>query len=267
MEAAIRSVQQVGPPGQRADTGPSPQPPPTMSFQQRVPPGAAQIHRSVDASQSYSRGGPSPSQSAPRSAASPLSPPRPGPGAGAANYPPFAGAPAREAPLRYGQNNSYYRENLYTRVPQVPQVSEYHRSVPVVSVSSSIPAPISIANSMEPVQQQPTRHRISLLPHNPDYLQSRSVQQSQSAQSDSGPPAFKKIRLNDTSQPAQSPLNVDTRDPPVSSGAYHPQVEAISPTLPSDPTEELRATKDDLLQQIAKVDMEIDKAEKKIAST
>lgn len=47
MEAAIRSVQQVGPPGQRADTGPSPQPPPTMSFQQRVPPGAAQIHRWV----------------------------------------------------------------------------------------------------------------------------------------------------------------------------------------------------------------------------
>lgn len=45
MEAAIRSVQQVGPPGQRADTGPSPQPPPTMSFPQRVPPGAAQIHR------------------------------------------------------------------------------------------------------------------------------------------------------------------------------------------------------------------------------
>ncbi|EDS36389.1 nuclear receptor co-repressor 1 [Culex quinquefasciatus] len=221
---------------------------------------------SVDASQSYSRGGPSPSQSAPRSAASPLSPPRPGPGAGAANYPPFAGAPAREAPLRYGPNNSYYRDNPYTRVSQVPQVSEYHRSVPVVSVSSSIPAPISIANSMEPVQQQqPTRHRMSLLPHTPDYLQGRSAQQSQSAQSDSGPPAFKKIRLNDTSQPAQSPLNVDTRDPPVSSGAYHPQVEAISPTLPSDPTEELRATKDDLLQQIAKVDMEIDKAEKKIA--
>jgi nuclear receptor co-repressor 1 len=40
-------------------------------------------------------------------------------------------------------------------------------------------------------------------------------------------------------------------------GAYHPQVEAISPTLPSDPTEELRAKKDDLLQQITKVDNEI----------
>lgn len=266
MEAAIRSVQQVGPPGQRADTGPSPQPPPTMSFQQRVPPGAAQIHRSVDPAQSYSKGGPTPSQSAPRSAASPLSPPRPGPGAGAANYPPFAGAPAREAPLRYVQTNSYYRENPYTRVSQVPQVPEYHRQVPVVSVSSSIPAPISIANSMEqPVQQQSTRPRMSLLAHNPDYLQARSAQQPPPAPSDTGPPAFKKIRLNENSQPAQSLLNVDTRDPPVSSGAYHPQVEAISPTLPSDPTEELRATKDDLLQQIAKVDVEIDKTEKKIA--
>ncbi|XP_055601175.1 uncharacterized protein LOC129750017 isoform X2 [Uranotaenia lowii] len=266
MEAAIRSVQQVGPPGQRADTGPSPQPPPTMSFQQRLPPGAAQIHRSVDASQSYSKGGPAPSQSAPRSAASPLSPPRPGPGAGAASYPPFAGAPAREAPLRYVQNNSYYRDNPYTRVSQVSQVQEYHRQVPVVSVSSSIPAPISIANSMEPVLQQSTRPRISLLPHNNEYLQNRSVHQQQHSSSDAGPPAFKKIRLNENSQQsAQSPLNVDTRDPPVSSGAYHPQVEAISPTLPSDPTEELRATKDDLLQQIAKVDMEIDKAEKKIA--
>lgn len=117
---------------------------------------------------------------------------------------------------------------------------------------------------MEPVQQS-TRPRMSLLAHNPDYLQTRSVQQPPPAPSDSGPPAFKKIRLNENSQPAQSLLNVDTRDPPVSSGAYHPQVEAISPTLPSDPTEELRATKDDLLQQIAKVDMEIDKAEKKIA--
>lgn len=264
MEAAIRSVQQVGPPGQRVDTGPSPQPPPTMSFQQRVPPGTTQLHRSVDTTQGYSKGGPSPSQSTPRSAASPLSPPRPGPGAGAASYPPFAGAPAREAPHRYVQNNSYYRENSYTRVSQVPQVPDYQRQVPVVTISSTISS-ISLANSFDPVPSSIRPPRISLLPHNPDYLQSRSIQQAPPAPSESGPPAFKKIRLNESSQSAQSLLSVDTRDTPVSSGAYHPQVEAISPTLPSDPTEELRATKDDLLQQIAKVDMEIDKAEKKIA--
>jgi nuclear receptor co-repressor 1 len=50
--------------------------------------------------------------------------------------------------------------------------------------------------------------------------------------------------------------------------AYNPQVEAISPTLPPDSMQEdaaFRATKDDLLQQIAKVDREIAKAESEIA--
>lgn len=43
MEAAIRSVQ-VGPTGQRADTGSS-QTPPSISYQQRIPSGASPIHR------------------------------------------------------------------------------------------------------------------------------------------------------------------------------------------------------------------------------
>lgn len=80
-----------------------------------------------------------------------------------------------------------------------------------------------------------------------------------------GPPAFKKIRLTENHSQSPPPLlKVDVRDPP-STGAYHPQVEAISPTPPNDPSEELRATKDDLLQKITKVDMEINKAEKTIA--
>jgi hypothetical protein len=74
----------------------------------------------VDSGQTYNKGGAQQSQS--RSAASPLSPPRPGPGAAAA-YPPFPGAPARGAPLRYGQQSPYgtsvsFRDNPY-RVPQV----------------------------------------------------------------------------------------------------------------------------------------------------
>lgn len=62
-------------------------------------------------------------------------------------------------------------------------------------------------------------------------------------------------------------LKVDTRDqvPTMSSsGAYHPQVEAISPTLPPDPQDEWRAMKDELLQKIAKVDIDIQKVEKQI---
>lgn len=79
-----------------------------------------------------------------------------------------------------------------------------------------------------------------------------------------GPPAFKKLRLSENHSQSPPPLlKVDVRDPP-STGAYHPQVEAISPTPPNDPSEELRATKDDLLQKITKVDMEINKAENTI---
>jgi hypothetical protein len=44
--------------------------------------------------------------------------------------------------------------------------------------------------------------------------------------------AAKRLRLNQNPTPAPKPmlLKVDTCDPLVSSGAYHPQTEAISPT-------------------------------------
>jgi predicted nuclease with TOPRIM domain len=51
-------------------------------------------------------------------------------------------------------------------------------------------------------------------------------------------------------------------------GVYTPQTEAISPTLPEPNTQEdaaFRSTKDDLLQQIAKVDREIAKRESQIS--
>merc|ERR1712198_557928 len=69
-------------------------------------------------------------------------------------------------------------------------------------------------------------------------------------------------------QPIQ-PLVIDTSDTNHSSreSTYNPQVEAISPTLPSDPRDEspLRSTKDDLLKHIEQVDREIAKAESSIA--
>ncbi|XP_055691455.1 uncharacterized protein LOC129794670 isoform X3 [Lutzomyia longipalpis] len=71
---------------------------------------------------------------------------------------------------------------------------------------------------------------------------------------------IKRIRLGE----APGMLKIEVPDAPPAAGAYHPQVEAISPTLPGDSAEELRATKDDLLQQISKVDSEIGKVEKSI---
>ena len=250
----------------------------------------------MDTPQSYSKGGSQPSQTS-RSAASPLSPPRAGPGA-ATTYPPFSGVTAREAPLRYVQQIPYggavsFRENPYARVPQVPQQVDYHRAAPVVSVPNNN---LSVSVGPPPpttMDSQSHRPRISLLPtHSNDFSQTRGYIAQQP--DPGGQPAFKKIRLGETTAPTNSIqpqqqqqqqqqvqqqqqqqqvtppsappplLKVDTREP-ASTGAYHPQVEAISPTLPNDPSEEFRATKDELLQQIAKVDMEINKAEKTIA--
>jgi len=62
------------------------------------------------------------------------------------------------------------------------------------------------------------------------------------------------------------PLRIETRESSKEPG-YHPQVEAISPTPEDRPAErdDVRSTKDDLLQKIAKVDREIAKAESQIA--
>lgn len=75
----------------------------------------------------------------------------------------------------------------------------------------------------------------------------------------SGPPAIKKIRLTENHSQSPPPLlKVDVREP-LTTGSYHPQVEAISPV------EELRATKDELLAKITTVDAEIQKAERTIS--
>lgn len=304
MEAAIRSSVQVGgpPPGQRApDTGPpsqqtQPTPPSGISYQQRIPSGASPIHRPVDTPQSYSKGGigpPQQQQPTSRSAASPLSPPRPGPGA-ANTYPRFADVTAvREAPHRYVQQSAYgigqvqqFRENPYARIPQVPaQVQDYHRAAAaapvVVSSNNSLPVvSVGPANTMEAMPPQgppPTgppppssRQRISLIPppqHPSEYMTNAGRPPTQAPPDPGGQP-FKKLRLGDTNHiPPVQQLKVDTREHrPATTEAYHPQVEAISPTLPNDPVEERQRTaKDELLMQINKVDLEIVNTENTLA--
>ncbi|XP_030747632.1 nuclear receptor corepressor 1 isoform X1 [Sitophilus oryzae] len=74
-----------------------------------------------------------------------------------------------------------------------------------------------------------------------------------------GEQPFKKIRLTDKDV---QPLRIDTRP-----GTYHPQTEAISPILPEQVSQEdqaFKTTKDDLIQQISKVDREILKVEQQI---
>lgn len=76
-------------------------------------------------------------------------------------------------------------------------------------------------------------------------------------------PPCKRLKLGDAKPDLHTPLRVDT-DRARSGPAYNPQVEAISPTLPSENLRDespLRSTKEELLQQIARVDREIAKTE------
>ncbi|CAG7829944.1 unnamed protein product [Allacma fusca] len=80
-------------------------------------------------------------------------------------------------------------------------------------------------------------------------------------------PPCKKLRLGTAKPDIHTPLLIDT-DRTRSGPAYNPQVEAISPTLPSESLRDespLRSTKEELLQQIARVDREIAKTESQIA--
>ncbi|TGZ54100.1 Uncharacterized protein DBV15_00368 [Temnothorax longispinosus] len=169
---------------------------------------------------------------------------------------------------------------------------------PVGSSVTSIPSPSAAAASDYQQHAAAARNppRVGLMPVQPDQYCSRTPVDMSSLQQDA--PPFKKIRLGPHQQvqqlqsqpqsrclsPAdpcggkqeqqqqqhvvqlQQPLRIDTREQPAV-GAYTPQTEAISPTLPEPNTQEdaqYRSTKDDLLQQIGKVDREIAKRENQL---
>ncbi|CAH1393589.1 unnamed protein product [Nezara viridula] len=132
------------------------------------------------------------------------------------------------------------------------------------------------AQNVDFVREQ-LKPRISLLT-NADYLSSLSrnrLHQNENYRDQmGGPPSqtvdtpIKKIRLGEPKSDHQRSLRVDTRDDSQPAATYNPQVEAISPTLPSEALQEdanFRSTKDDLLHGIAKVDREITKTELQIS--
>lgn len=160
---------------------------------------------------------------------------------------------------------------------------------------TAVPAPSNVFRSAEERgASSNSRQRMSLLPHNhpqpqSDYniplanapltpRQDRPPQQSGPPYGGDGgmmklgpplseSPPCKKLRLGDTKPDIHIPLRIDT-DRARSGPAYNPQVEAISPSLPSESIRDespLRSTKEDLLSQIARVDREIAKTESQIA--
>ncbi|XP_029169964.1 uncharacterized protein LOC114939718 isoform X3 [Nylanderia fulva] len=165
---------------------------------------------------------------------------------------------------------------------------------PTGSSVTPISSPTAAAASEYHTAAARNPSRVSgLMPVQPDQYCTRTAVDMASLQQDT--PPFKKIRLGQPHQqvqqlqsqpqsrcqslsPAdpcggkqeqqqhvqlQQPLRIDIR-PAV--GAYTPQTEAISPTLPEPNTQEeaLRSTKDELLQQIGKVDREIAKRENQL---
>ncbi|KAG5892507.1 hypothetical protein JTB14_034506 [Gonioctena quinquepunctata] len=158
------------------------------------------------------------------------------------------------------------------RYPQQQQQQQPQQPPPVV-VSSAPPL-----HSSGGVFRDYRQNRISLL--HPEYgpggrareaMPAGCVQQQPPSgvvcidggghQGGGGQQPLKKMRLQD--KEGVQPLRIDTRP-----GTYIPQVEAISPTLPDQLTQDdqaFRTTKDELIQQIGKVDREIAKAESQIA--
>lgn len=125
---------------------------------------------------------------------------------------------------------------------------EIHRSGPLVSVPNSL----SVSFRSSTVDSVSSRPRMSLLPHGNDFVQYR---------------AHHLPHLASTENMTQSGLRIETRDlgTSISTGAYHPMVEAISPTGDESNAEELGNAKNELITHMNKLDSEISETEKTIS--
>lgn len=123
---------------------------------------------------------------------------------------------------------------------------EIHRSGPLVSVPNSLS--VSYRSSTDTMSSRP---RMSLL-HGNEFVQYR---------------AHHLPHLTSTENISQSGLRIETRDQSSSnsSGAYHPMVEAISPTGEESNAEELGNAKNELITHMSKLDSEISETEKTIS--
>lgn len=225
-------------------------------------------------------------------------PPPPAPSVPVNQTPPPPGAAAAYTRDAYRNATSNVNERVAISVSSSP-VSQVGVGVGVGAgeyvVSSrgdrpriSLLLPSSVAPAPSPTAPEyhvsGPRNPRGIMPMQTDQYCNRAVEMASLQET----PPFKKIRLgqpqsqpqcqNQSLSPAEScvkqehiqlqqPLRIDTREQPAA-GAYTPQTEAISPTLPEPTTQEdvqFRRAKDDLLQQIAKVDREIAKRESQIS--
>ncbi|XP_024086197.1 nuclear receptor corepressor 1 isoform X2 [Cimex lectularius] len=192
-------------------------------------------------------------------------------------------ASANYTPMRYIHQSPYAPSPGV--VTPVSTFRDFHREN-----SSRSSAIVSDRQNLEYLRDGPVpgqvKPRISLL-QSSDYLAlSRNRQlQNENYRDSIGPPNLppldvssspvKKIRLGEPKD-VQRNLRIDTRakqseqneDDGQPAAAYTPQVEAISPTLPSEAQQEdanFRSTKDHLLHGISKVDREISETELQIS--
>ncbi|KAF6215831.1 hypothetical protein GE061_000166 [Apolygus lucorum] len=227
-----------------------------------------------------------PNNSAP---SNPGGPPSAGPGIIASS----SGSNTRHSPATFSGSSGYNPMRYIHAAPPFPPNSGgapvsfrdtiySSRSSNLVTERGQPMMEYGLRSDNMPTQSKP---RISLLA-SPEYMSSLSNRRLHPEDSYRGPmvptghqqmdvggASSKKIRLADGKSDLQRTLRIETRvhskqDDGQQATAYTPQVEAISPTLPTETLQDetFKSTKDELLHGISKVDREITKTELQIST-